>query len=128
MSQGSEQRPRTGWRLIGLTAGAGACAALGWRLGAIAIPFVSGAALLALLAWPRPSHEHAPETDEVLRAHLARARRRNEPVDVLVAQLLEGSATAARRMRDSLRITDSSYLIWDGDSFELRAMVDRERL
>jgi hypothetical protein len=27
-----------------------------------------------------------------------------------------------------MRMTDSSLLIWDGASFELRAMVDRERL
>src|SRR5438067_6180942 len=116
MKQGAEHQTRNGWGRIGLLAAAGACAALGWQLGAIALPIVSGAALLALLAWPRPTQEHVHETDERLRAHLARARRRDEPVDVLVAQLLDGSPAAVRRMRESLRITDSSYLIWDGGS------------
>jgi hypothetical protein len=101
---------------------------LGWQLGPIAVAVTSGGALLALLAYPRPARAQELESDDHLRAHLARARRRGEPVDVLVAQLLDGSAADARRMRESLRVTDSSHLIWDGGGFELRAMVDRDRL
>jgi hypothetical protein len=114
--------------LVGSVTAATVCALAGWRLGAIGVGATAAATLVALAGVPRPPRQLEHDSDEALRAHLARARRRGEPTDVLVARLTESSPTVARHLKDSLRVTDSSYLLWDGASFELRAMVDRERL
>ncbi len=101
---------------------------VGWQLGAVGVCVTIGATLLALVGLPRPARAAELESDEALRSHLARARRRGEPADVLVVRLTESSPAAARRLKETLRVTDSSYLLWDGATFELRAMVDRQRL
>jgi hypothetical protein len=127
--KGATQQPRpTGWRLVGPTTAAAACALAGWQLGAVGVGMTVAAMLVALVSLPRHARPQEHESDEALRAHLARARRRGEPTDVLVVRLAESSPSVARRLKDSLRVTDSSYLLWDGAAFELRAMVDRERL
>jgi hypothetical protein len=97
-------------------------AVLGWEIGAPALACASVVTALALYWSLTGADEHA-ETDDSLRHHLAHARRRNEPVDLLVLRV-DGNSANAIRIRATLRVTDSVYLTRRGTGWEVQAMVD----
>jgi hypothetical protein len=69
----------------------------------------------------RPVHMRAPE--EHLLHHLARARRRGEPVVVMVLRIARGAAPAEPLMR-TLRVTDSAHLLRGMEADEIHAVMD----
>jgi hypothetical protein len=108
-------------------AGAAALVALlGWQFGAIGIGISVIAALLGLHLARRVPLKAGSDCE--LRAHLARARRRDERTDLLVARLHTSSLTDAHRLKAGLRLTDSGCIVADRGKLELHVMVDRERL
>jgi hypothetical protein len=102
-------------------------AALGWLLGPIAVLLPVGIAVLALGAGRRQSPTGV-DSDEPLRAHIARARRRDEACDVMVVRVVDGSPEVAHRLKRCLRVTDSACVLRHDGVPELVAMVDRDRL
>jgi hypothetical protein len=126
MPTGGLQRPgSTTGRALRSALVASVWVALGWRLGPVAFVLSAGFGLALGVYFRRP---HGSDSDGELQAHLARARRRGESVDVLVARLDDAAPLAARRLQSCLRVTDSSAFAPDRSGFELCAMVDRERL
>lgn len=114
-------------RLLASAAVAGGCAALGWQLGAVAVGIAVMSAAVVALQFTRSKGSYEGESDRELRAHLARARRCAESVDLVVVRAADGSRVAAR-LKASLRVTDSACLSDEGGVLELIAMVDREQL
>jgi hypothetical protein len=83
---------------------------------------------VAALIHARAATAPPDETDAALRAHLARARRRDEPIDLLVLRFEQATSEVAREIRDTLRVTDSTCLTSVADGRELHVMVDRGHL
>ena len=112
---------------IGLAAIAPVCAAMGWDLVATALG-VALVTVLVVLRRPGTASGEEDGTEQALRVHLSRARRRDEPADLLVVRTREEAAVVARGLKDALRVTDSAYLTRVEGCWELHAVVDRHRL
>jgi hypothetical protein len=103
-----------------------ASAALGWLLGPVAMALPLAAGLVAV-GVGRRTHP-LDGNGEPLRMHLARARRGEDPTDVMVLRLYAGSPDVVRRLTQSLRVTDSACALRHGRVVELVAILDRDRL
>jgi hypothetical protein len=128
MSKGATRRTLSS--VPDLTTSAGLAilgALLGWQLGAAAVG-LSVIAVVLVVPHVRRPHAAGIGSDRELNAHLARARRREDLIDLVVVRMRDGEEAAAHRLGCCLRVTDSAQVSLDGSGVELCAIVDRERL
>ena len=124
MNKLARDRSDEGWARITLVVAAWGSAVLGWQFGAPGVVFAIAAALLVAFCAVTGRYR---VSDHELRAHLTRARRRDEPVDLAVVRVEGGADGVARRLRGALRVTDSACLN-EKRRGELIALVDCDRL